>query len=59
MGTYGQPKGGAFGVAAKNYFQWVLRGDTTAASFFTGNGATAAGWTVQSKSLNRISVIPI
>lgn len=54
-GTYGDPKGGKFGTAAQHYFRWVLRGDTSAASFFTANGAQQDGWSVQSKSLNNLN----
>ncbi|KFA46377.1 hypothetical protein S40293_11466 [Stachybotrys chartarum IBT 40293] len=54
-GTYGEPRGGRFGRAAQLFFRWVLRGDTSASSFFTGNGAQTDGWTVQSKSLNNVN----
>ncbi|KAL2869779.1 alpha/beta hydrolase family protein [Aspergillus lucknowensis] len=43
-GTYSDVDGGAFGEAAVNWLQWLLKGDTTAAEFFTGGGAEAAGW---------------
>jgi hypothetical protein len=54
-GTYGDPKGGKFGTAAQQYFRWVLRGDTSAAAFFTGNGGQSDGWTVERKSLNNVN----
>jgi hypothetical protein len=54
-GTYGDPRGGKFGTAAQNYFRWALRGDTSAASFFTGGGAQTDGWTVESKSLENLN----
>ena len=53
-GTYGQPNGGRYGTAAANYFRWVLRGDTEAASYFTGGGAESDGWSVESKSLDAL-----
>jgi hypothetical protein len=54
--TYGDVNGGKFGKAAQHYFRWVLKGDTSASSFFTGNGAQADGWTVVSKDLDKIQV---
>jgi len=59
MGTYFQANGGKFGVAAVRWAQWILRGNTTASSFFTGTGAgTAAGdgWSVVSGALDGIKV---
>jgi hypothetical protein len=47
------------GVAAVRFFQWILRGNTTAAAFFTGQEATQAGWTVESKALDAIKVTAI
>ncbi|KAL3468914.1 hypothetical protein BJX99DRAFT_265700 [Aspergillus californicus] len=44
LGTYAQPEGGAFGVAAVNWLSWVLKEDSTKASWFTGGGAEQAGW---------------
>ncbi|KAK7037410.1 hypothetical protein VNI00_011160 [Paramarasmius palmivorus] len=58
-GTYNEPNGGVFGSAAQHYFRWVLRGDTEAAEYFTGDGAASEGWTVDSKSLDRLNVTPI
>ncbi|KAK8027789.1 hypothetical protein PG991_004845 [Apiospora marii] len=58
-GTYGDPKGGKFGTAGQHWARWVLRGDTSAASYFTGNGAQQDGWTVESKSLNNLQTTPI
>ncbi|KAK8055077.1 hypothetical protein PG993_000304 [Apiospora rasikravindrae] len=58
-GTYGDPKGGKFGTAGQHWARWVLRGDTSAASYFTGNGAQQDGWTVGSKSLNNLQTTPI
>jgi Fungal cellulose binding domain len=58
-GTYGDPRGGKFGTAGQQFFRWVLRGDSSVSGFFTGNGAQADGWTVQSKSLGNINVSPL
>ncbi|KAK7950957.1 uncharacterized protein PG986_006685 [Apiospora aurea] len=54
-----RPKGGKFGTAGQHWARWVLRGDTSAASYFTGNGARQDGWTVESKSLNNLQTTPI
>lgn len=54
--TYDQTNGGKFGKAAQLYFRWVLKGDTSASTFFTGNEAQADGWTVVSKDLDKIQV---
>lgn len=53
--TYSQPNGGKFATAAQLYFRWVLKGDQSAASFFTGDGGKAAGWTVEKKDLDKIT----
>ncbi|KAH8179724.1 alpha/beta-Hydrolase [Sarocladium implicatum] len=58
-GTYGEPNGGAFGAAGAAYFRWVLRGDETAAPYFTDNGSAGDGWTAESKDLENVSVSPI
>ncbi len=42
MGTFNQANGGKFGVAAANWAKWVLRGNATAAAYFTGTGAVTA-----------------
>ncbi|KAL4969934.1 uncharacterized protein BDV14DRAFT_209075 [Aspergillus stella-maris] len=44
LGTYAQPEGGAFGVAAVNWLSWVLKKDSSKAKWFTGGGAEKAGW---------------
>ncbi|KAL4799469.1 hypothetical protein BDV19DRAFT_376300 [Aspergillus venezuelensis] len=44
LGTYAEPEGGAFGVAAVNWLSWVLKKDTSKAKWFTGGGAEKAGW---------------
>ncbi|KAK4172397.1 hypothetical protein QBC36DRAFT_197073 [Triangularia setosa] len=59
-GTYGDQNGGKFGVAAVRYYQWTLRGNATAASFFTNNQeANQDGWSVESRSLGNLRVSPI
>ncbi|KAL2257834.1 hypothetical protein VTK26DRAFT_9113 [Humicola hyalothermophila] len=59
-GTYWEPDAGRFGVAAVRFVQWLLRGNETAAEFFTGGQeAAAAGWEVESKNLEAITVTPI
>ena len=35
-GTYREPNGGAFAIAAGGWLQWQLKGDQTAAKMFTG-----------------------
>ncbi|KAL4937864.1 hypothetical protein BDV06DRAFT_215582 [Aspergillus oleicola] len=44
LGTYAEPEGGAFGVAAVNWLSWVLKEDTSKAEWFTSGGAEKAGW---------------
>jgi len=59
MGTYSQANGGKFGVAASNWAKWLLRGNTTAATFFTGTGPGTAkgdGWNTVSESLDGVEV---
>jgi hypothetical protein len=58
-GTYKEPNGGRWGVAAVRFFQWTLRGNTTASEYFTGDGAKNDGFAVESKSLDKIQVTPI
>ena len=41
------------------FLDWVLRGNATAASFFTGEEAKQSGWKVESKDLAGIKAIPI
>lgn len=48
------------GTAGARYAQWLLRGNSTAGQYFTGDGAKADGWTdIVSKSLANIKVTPI
>jgi len=58
-GTYTQTNGGKFGVAGGYWLDWLLRGDVSAASFFTGAGAKNDGWSVESANLDKIVVTPI
>jgi hypothetical protein len=44
MGTYAEPNGGAFGVAAVKWLDFLLRGDQTAKGFFVDGSAEQAGW---------------
>ena len=51
-GTYRNPNGGEFGVAAVQWLQWVLQKNETASLFFTAGGAEQANWTeVESEGL--------
>jgi hypothetical protein len=53
-GTYDQPNGGEFGRVAVLYFQWRLKGDSTAGTAFVGPNCglcTNSQWTVQQKNL--------
>ncbi|KAJ3042795.1 hypothetical protein HDV00_006615 [Rhizophlyctis rosea] len=54
--TYQDTNGGKFGTAAANWLMYVLKGDSTAASWFTGSGARNDGWSTESANLNLIPV---
>ncbi|KAL4790975.1 hypothetical protein BDV19DRAFT_401673 [Aspergillus venezuelensis] len=43
-GTYQEIDGGAFGVAAVHWLEWVFRESEVSAAFFTQGGAERAGW---------------
>jgi len=60
-GTTGTFTAPAIKIAAVRWADWLLRGNASAASFFTnGAEATAAGWTgISSQNLDKISVSPI
>ncbi|KAL4922135.1 Alpha/Beta hydrolase protein [Aspergillus aurantiobrunneus] len=59
MGTYAEPEGGAFGVAAVNWLSWVLKEDTNQETWFTGGGAEEAGWEeVASEGLEDLLTFP-
>src|ERR1700712_5918553 len=62
MATYMQAKGGKFGTAMWKWLDWTLAGNATSGTFFTGEGPGTAkgdGCSVESRSLNKISVTPI
>jgi hypothetical protein len=44
MGTYAEPNGGAFRVAAVKWLDFLLRGDRAAKGCFVDGGAEEAGW---------------
>ena len=49
-GTYAQPHGGEFAIVARNWLDWQLKGDQTAAKMFVGKKcglSTRAGWTIE------------
>jgi hypothetical protein len=53
-GTYRQPNGGAFAVAATAWLQWQLRGDQTAAKMFVGTSCglcADAKWKLEKKNI--------
>ncbi|KAK0611306.1 hypothetical protein B0T14DRAFT_594434 [Immersiella caudata] len=59
MGTFSQANGGKFGVAGSNWAKWLLRGNVTAAAYFTGSGPGTAqgdGWATVSQTLDGIKV---
>ncbi|KAL4936395.1 hypothetical protein BDV06DRAFT_227938 [Aspergillus oleicola] len=54
-GTYQEVDGGAFGVAAVHWLEWVFKGDEAAVAFFTEGGAERAGWNeTKSEGLDRL-----
>ncbi|KAL2863354.1 alpha/beta hydrolase family protein [Aspergillus lucknowensis] len=56
-GTYQEPDGGEFGVAAVNWLRWVLKGDKQASKFFRSGGAERAGWVeTESWGLERLDL---
>ena len=57
-GTFTAP---SIKTAAVHWAQWFLRGNTTAATYFTDNAeATHAGWTgISSQNLDKIAITPI
>ncbi|KAK0744001.1 hypothetical protein B0T18DRAFT_392677 [Schizothecium vesticola] len=60
-GTTGTFTAPSIKTAAVHWAQWLLRGNTTAATYFTSNAeATQAGWTgISSQNLDKIIVTPI
>jgi hypothetical protein len=58
-GTFNEINGGVYGVAASHWVNWILRGNASAADWFTGNGAKTAGWTeTESKNLEKLKIPP-
>jgi len=58
MRTYAEANGGAFGLDASDWAEWVLRGNQTSLSFFAGAGTrTAVGdaWTAVNSFLAGVS----
>lgn len=54
-GTYGEYNGGLYAKTMVKWAQWVLKGDASAAQYFSGNTALSDGWNnAVSKSLNNI-----
>jgi hypothetical protein len=51
--------GGKFAAAAIKFLDWVLKGNTTSAAFFTGQEARQQGWNVESKYLENIKATPL
>jgi hypothetical protein len=59
-GSFDKPNGGAAGVAAVKYMQWLLRGNQTAREWFANGDALAAGFVDQKwQNLEAIDVKPI
>lgn len=58
-GTYTQTNGGKFGIAGGHWLEWMLRGNSSAKSYFTGAGAKNDGWTVVFSDLDKINVTAI
>ena len=56
-GTYNELNGGVYGIAASHWINWVRRGGSSAAAFFTGSGAIKAGWTeVTIKNIDKLNI---
>ncbi|CAO2655433.1 Nn.00g104970.m01.CDS01 [Neocucurbitaria sp. VM-36] len=58
-GTYNDTNGGKFAIGATKYFDWVLRGNTTAGQYFLNGNAESDGFATAMKSLENIIVTPI
>jgi len=46
-----------FGNAGLHWIQWTLQANTTAAKYFTADGAKADGWAYESKDLDKLKVL--
>jgi hypothetical protein len=57
-GTFNEINGGVYGTAASHWVNWLLRGNASAASFFTADtAAKAAGWSdITKKSMDKITI---
>jgi hypothetical protein len=55
-GTYSQPNGGKFGVAAVQWLNWVLKGNETGKEWFTGAAPQKDGWSVEMKDLDKLKM---
>ncbi|KAH8837470.1 hypothetical protein MCOR27_004656 [Pyricularia oryzae] len=56
LGTFFQPNGGLFAIATVTWLDWMLKGNETSGEFFKGDGAATAGWSVESRNLDKIDV---
>jgi hypothetical protein len=59
MAIYAEANGGAFGIAASHWAEWVLHGNQTSSSFFAGaktGTAVGDGWTAINAFLAGVSV---
>jgi hypothetical protein len=54
MATWRNANGGKFATAEIKWLNWLLKGDTKSKEFFTGGGAKADGWQVESSGLESI-----
>jgi len=54
IATWMNANGGKFATAEVNWLNWLLKGDAKSKEFFTGNGAKADGWSVESANLDKI-----
>jgi hypothetical protein len=56
MATYGDAHGGKFGKAAVVFFDWLLKGNETAARQFldpASSPLTKEGWQIQSRGFSK------
>jgi hypothetical protein len=57
MATWSQPNGGKFGKAERLWLDWMLRGNESSKSFFTG-GAQRDGWQVVQSGIDSVQTLP-
>ncbi|KAF2668607.1 hypothetical protein BT63DRAFT_425905 [Microthyrium microscopicum] len=55
MATWRTANGGKFATAEVHWLDWLLKEDAAAKAFFTGAGATTAGWSVEKADLDKIA----